>query len=79
MNSHFHLPNVSHFHLQANASQIPLLDPPADILIGRDLICAHKVRRQHSGPHNVTYSQLLNLGWVIVGERFASAEITNPL
>lgn len=36
-----------HPHLQAIASQIPPLDPAADILIliGRDLIRAHKVRR----------------------------------
>lgn len=57
-------------HLQTIASQIPSLDPAADILIliGRDLIRAHKVRKQRNGPHNAPYAQLLDLGWVIVGD-----------
>lgn len=57
-------------HLQTIASQIPSLDPAADILIliGRDLIRAHKVRKQRNGPHNAPYAQLLYLGWVIVGD-----------
>ncbi|KAK3523877.1 hypothetical protein QTP70_013679, partial [Hemibagrus guttatus] len=59
-----------HPHLQTIASQIPSLDPAADILIliGRDLIRAHKVRKQRNGPHNAPYAQLLDLGWVIVGD-----------
>ncbi len=59
-----------HPHLQAISSQIPPLDPAADILIliGRNLISAHKVRKQRNGPHNAPYAQLLDLGWVIVGD-----------
>ncbi len=59
-----------HPHLQAISSQIPPLDPAADILIiiGRNLIRAHKVRKQRNGPHNAPYAQLLDLGWVIVGD-----------
>lgn len=57
-------------HLRPIASQIPPLDPSADILLllGRDIIRAHKVRSQVNGPNDAPYAQCLDLGWVIVGD-----------
>ncbi|XP_074469284.1 uncharacterized protein LOC141754250 [Sebastes fasciatus] len=59
-----------HHHLRQVASEIPNLDPAADILLllGRDIIRAHKVRKQHNGPHYAPYAQKLDLGWVIIGD-----------
>ncbi|KAJ8346546.1 hypothetical protein SKAU_G00279470 [Synaphobranchus kaupii] len=59
-----------HSHLKAVAAKIPPLDPSAEILLllGRDIICAHRVRSQCNGPHNAPYAQWLDLGWVIVGD-----------
>ncbi|XP_025766921.1 uncharacterized protein LOC112848107 [Oreochromis niloticus] len=59
-----------HHHLKRVADKIPPLDPDADILLllGRDIIRAHKVRDQYNGPLNAPYAQRLDLGWVIVGE-----------
>lgn len=37
------------------------------LLLGRDIIRAHKVRKQVNGSHNQPYAQKLDLGWVIVG------------
>lgn len=52
------------------AAKIPPLDPSAEILLllGRDIICAHKVRSQCNGPHKAPYGQQPDLGWVIVGD-----------
>ncbi|XP_060757456.1 uncharacterized protein LOC132868527 [Neoarius graeffei] len=60
----------SHDHLKHLSKHIPNLDPQAHILLllGRDVIRAHKVRRQVNGPHNAPYAQKLDLGWVIVGD-----------
>lgn len=60
---------LGHSHLQAIASHIPELDLEAPILLllGRDIIRIHKVRKQINGPHNAPYAQLLDLGWVVVG------------
>lgn len=60
----------SHAHLRSVAPSIPEIDPEAQILIllGRDLIRVHKVRKQINGPHNAPFAQRLDLGWVIVGE-----------
>ncbi|KAI4874451.1 hypothetical protein NFI96_005580 [Prochilodus magdalenae] len=60
----------SHAHLKHLSKHIPDLDPHAPILLllGRDIIRAHKVRRQVNGPHNAPYAQKLDLGWVIVGD-----------
>ncbi|XP_025754388.1 uncharacterized protein LOC106097728 isoform X2 [Oreochromis niloticus] len=60
----------AHPHLHALASQIPPLDPAADILLllGRDIIQAHKVRSQVNGPNSAPYAQRLDLGWVVVGD-----------
>lgn len=57
-------------HLKPVAGKIPEIDPHAEILIllGRDILCVHKVREQHNGLHNEPYAQRLDLGWVIVGE-----------
>ena len=57
-------------HLKAIASKIPPLDPTAEILmlLGRDMIRAHKVRDQCNGPHNAPFAQRLDLGWVIIGD-----------
>ncbi|KAI7789362.1 hypothetical protein IRJ41_022847, partial [Triplophysa rosa] len=58
-----------HSHLKPIAPFIPDLDPDAAIMIllGRDIIRVHKVRRQVNGPHDAPYAQKLDLGWVIVG------------
>ncbi|XP_067279227.1 uncharacterized protein [Pseudorasbora parva] len=65
-------PNVvlNHAHLKSIASQIPKLDPNAQILLllGRDIIRVHKVRQQINGPHDAPFAQRLDLGWVVVGE-----------
>lgn len=60
-----HQPYLSHL-----AKHIPELDLEAEILLllGRDVPRAHKVRQQVNGPHNAPFAQLLDLGWVIVGE-----------
>lgn len=46
------------------------LDPEAEILLllGRDVISAHKARQQVNGPHNASFAQRLDLGWVVIGE-----------
>lgn len=56
-------------HLQSIASFIPPLEPEAEIslLLGRDVIRAHKVRQTCNGPHDAPYAQKHDLGWVIVG------------
>lgn len=61
---------AAHHHLQSIASQIPPLDPSADILLllGRDIIEAHKVRSQVKGPKNAPHAQPLDLGWVVIGD-----------
>lgn len=38
------------------------------LLLGRDIIRAHKVRSQVNGPHDAPYAQCLDLGWVIIGD-----------
>lgn len=45
------------------------MDPKAEILLllGRDILRVHKVRRQLNGPHNAPCVQKLDLGWLIVG------------
>lgn len=57
-------------HLRHIAKHIPELDPDAEILLllGRDVIRAHKVRQQVNGPHNAPFAQRLDLGWVVIGE-----------
>lgn len=59
-----------HPHLRAIAAEIPHLDPDADILllIGRNLLSVHKVRKQICGKHNDPFAQRLDLGWVIIGD-----------
>lgn len=60
---------LHHSHLKIIADKIPPIDPNAGmlLLLGRDIIRAHKVRRQLNGPHDAPYAQKLDLGWVIVG------------
>ena len=57
-------------HLHHIAEHIPELDPEAEILLllGRDVLRAHKVRQQVNGPHNAPFAQRLDLGWVVIGE-----------
>ncbi|KAL3977608.1 alcohol-forming fatty acyl-CoA reductase [Sarotherodon galilaeus] len=57
-------------HLHYIAKHIPDLDPEAKILllIGRDVLRAHKVRQQVNGAHNAPFAQCLDLGWVVIGE-----------
>ncbi|XP_068506561.1 uncharacterized protein [Syngnathus scovelli] len=61
---------LTHAHLKHLAPLIPNLDPDAEmmILLGRDMIRAHKVRDQVNGPDNAPFAQRLDLGWVIIGE-----------
>lgn len=61
---------AAHPHLSDVAAQISPLDPSADILLllGGDIIQAHKVRRQVNGPNKAPYAQQLDLGWVIIGD-----------
>lgn len=61
---------LCHPHLKAIAHKLPALDKNAEILLllGRDMLRVHKVRRQISGPHDAAYAQRLDLGWVIVGD-----------
>ncbi|XP_021180355.2 uncharacterized protein LOC110369531 [Fundulus heteroclitus] len=60
----------AHSHLKGLAHKIPPLDNSAGILLllGRDILRVHKVRRQINGPHDAPYAQRLDLGWVIVGD-----------
>ncbi|XP_039534522.1 uncharacterized protein LOC120483523 [Pimephales promelas] len=57
-------------HLRHIAKDIPELDPGAEILLllGRDVIRAHKVRQQVNGPNNAPFAQRLDLGWVVIGD-----------
>nr|XP_020483745.2 uncharacterized protein LOC109978925 [Labrus bergylta] len=59
-----------HSHLKSLATEIPPLDPKANILLllGRDIIQVHKVHEQRNGPLLAPFAQRLALGWVIVGE-----------
>lgn len=56
-------------HLISIAHEIPEIDPCAKILLllGRDIIQVHKVRKQLNGLNNSPYAQKLDFGWVIVG------------
>ncbi|XP_056393184.1 uncharacterized protein LOC130285449 [Hyla sarda] len=59
-----------HSHLKSMAHLIPELDHQAQIilLLGRDILQVHKVRRHINGPNNAPYAQKLDLGWVIIGD-----------
>lgn len=61
---------LCHPHLKPVAKFIPKLDSNAQILLllGRDLIRVHKARQRISGPHNYSFSQRLDLGWVLIEE-----------
>ncbi|XP_073512411.1 uncharacterized protein [Phyllobates terribilis] len=61
---------IHHAHLKHIAHLIPQLDHQAQIvlLLGRDILQVHKVRRHINGPRNTPYAQRLDLGWVIVGD-----------
>lgn len=65
-------PEIAHHysHLKPVADKIPAIDPDAAILLllCRDILCIHKVRKQYNGLNNAPYTQQLDLGWVIVGE-----------
>ncbi|XP_077390535.1 uncharacterized protein LOC144027111 [Festucalex cinctus] len=68
-------------HLQSIAKYIPELDPNAEILLllGRDILQAHKVRQRINGPHNAPFAQRLDLGWVVVGEVCLGPDLNNTL
>ena len=62
---------VRHYqHLQDIALHFRPVDDNAEIqlLIGRDLIEAHHVFDQRTGPEHTPFAQRLSLGWVIIGE-----------
>lgn len=46
------------------------MDDSAQILmlLGRDALRVHKVRRQINGPHNAPFAIKTDLGWLIVGD-----------
>ncbi|XP_019735687.1 uncharacterized protein LOC109521985 [Hippocampus comes] len=60
---------LHHAHLKSIAHLIPEMDPNAQImlLLGRDIIRVHKVRKQVNDSHNQPYAQKLDVGWVVVG------------
>lgn len=55
---------------EVGAKHLTELDAEAKILLllGRDVLRAHKVRQQISGPHDAAFGQRLDLGWVVIGE-----------
>ena len=57
-------------HLHEIASEIPPLDPNADIhlLLGRDAPELLKVREFRNGPKGSPWAQKLSLGWTIIGQ-----------
>lgn len=57
---------LHHSHLKSLAAELPALDHEANILLllGRDILRAHKVRRQINGPGNTPFAQKLDIGWV---------------
>ncbi|XP_073471088.1 uncharacterized protein [Aquarana catesbeiana] len=59
-----------HPHLRHLVKEIPAMDMNAEILIllRRDILRVHKVRKQCNGPDDAPYAQKLDLGWVIVGD-----------
>ncbi|XP_046580120.1 uncharacterized protein LOC124287661 [Haliotis rubra] len=61
---------LHHSHLKSIAKHIPELDDSSQIelLLGRDLLEAHHILEQITGPRGSPYAQRLPLGWVIVGE-----------
>ncbi|XP_075431592.1 uncharacterized protein LOC142468854 [Ascaphus truei] len=63
-------------HLKGIANHIRPVEQDAKILLllGRDIMRVHKVRKQHNGPHNAPYAQRLDLGWVIVGNSCTNRE-----
>ncbi|KAJ8369449.1 hypothetical protein SKAU_G00094770 [Synaphobranchus kaupii] len=50
-------------HLKPVMDKIPAIDHDAAILLllGRDILCVHKVRKQYNGPKNAPYAQQLDL------------------
>ncbi|XP_060070498.1 uncharacterized protein LOC132550447 [Ylistrum balloti] len=66
------LPNIAkHYpHLTDIATLIPPLcdDASICILIGRDMVDAHRVLEQRLGPKNTPFAQKLSLGWILIGE-----------
>ena len=57
-------------HLSSIIEKMEPVEPgvPIALLIGRDVLQAHKVREQIDGPENAPFAQRLDLGWVIIGE-----------
>ena len=61
---------MSYPYLRTIASSIPEFDTNAEIqlLIGRDLIEAHHIKEQITGPRGQPFAQRIGLGWAIIGE-----------
>lgn len=59
-----------HSHLRHIAQEIQPLDSDAEIILlfGRSMLQVHKVRKQINGPNNAPFAQILDLGWVVVGD-----------
>ena len=62
-------PEFVAYHDHLRGTPIPPLNRDAQILllIGRDLIDAHIVHEQRTGPPNTPFGQRLSLVWVVVG------------
>lgn len=58
------IPTPGAAHLKDIAAEIPAVNPQADmlLLLGRDLIQAHKVLNQWTGPPTAPFAQRLALG-----------------
>ncbi|XP_056009395.1 uncharacterized protein LOC130051467 [Ostrea edulis] len=61
---------MSYPHLRMIAPSIPEFDGNATIplIIGRDLIEAHHIKEQITGPRGQPFAQRTGLGWAIIGE-----------
>ena len=70
----------SYPHLNSVCKFIPAIDNQSDILllIGRDLIAAHRVLDQIAGEETLPIAQQLPLGWVIIGETCLGRQHVTP-
>eukprot|EP00794_Sanderia_malayensis_P003872 gene3872-4415_t len=70
--NHSEIPEIAkaYAHLKHIVDKVEPMEPsvPIALLIGRDVLQAHKVREQIEGPENAPFAKRLDLGWVIIGE-----------
>lgn len=53
---------------QISSSSPPFRRLKILLLLGRDVLSAHKARQQVNEPHDTPFAQCLDLGWVVIGE-----------